>query len=248
MSSHAITRRNFLHSLIASGASGLIFLPVVGSGGVTEPDKLRGDRVGWARLRTPSPWWNRHAGGDTFLTHFLRDHTSLNIEPQWQQADHENLADMCIYPLLFTQEVDSIQSVSGRKNLAEYIDRGGFLIIDSCINVGINPDPDAALARQTHWLSDFLPAAKVAPLPSDHSVFRCHFQFSTGKPPHTFRESERWTKHPLYGIQFGSRLGGVISMSGLQCGWAREREPLEHRRACARMLVNIYVYAMMQGR
>ncbi len=43
------------------------------------------------------------------------------------------------------------------------------------------------------------------------------------------------------------RMVGVISLSGLQCGWDRMISPAGLPEACMRMLVNIYTYAMLQG-
>ena len=66
-------------------------------------DELRGERVGWARLKTPSEYWRRHATGDPVLMRFMRENTSLNIDPTWYVADIEKLDEMCAYPLVFSQ-------------------------------------------------------------------------------------------------------------------------------------------------
>ncbi len=245
-----MTRRNFLHALVVRGASGLVFLPSVCSASVKETDKLRGDRVGWARLRTPSAWWDRHAQGDPIPMKFLRENTTLNIDSAWRAASAEQLDTLTEFPFLFTQEIDSIQSESGRASLAEYLRRGGFVLLDTCINASINPNPDACLQRQIATFTAILPEAKVFPLPATHAIYHCHFQFPEGRPPHTFHENifdARWNQHGLYGVQTGQRLAGVITLSGLQCGWARERVPPGHGDLCMRMLVNIYVYAMLQS-
>ncbi|MEO7297535.1 MAG: DUF4159 domain-containing protein [Verrucomicrobiota bacterium] len=217
-------------------------------------DDLRGDRVGWARLKTPSEWWKRHAEADPVLMKFLRANTSLNLDLKWNEADVENLHDMNCYPFLFSQGVETVASAKGRTNVAEYIRRGGFLLIDACIDDSVTPDPDVFFARQIQWLAESLPEARVLPLPSDHLIYRCYFQISEGKPPHTHtswsqRDDPRWTKHGLYEIKIGSRTAGVITLSGLQCGWARVGSPpaLNHDIACMKMLVNIYIFAMLHG-
>ena len=213
-------------------------------------NNLRGDRVGWARLKTPSPYWNRHADADPALMRFLRDSTSLNIDPTWYNADAENLSQMCAYPFLFSQGIDTLRSSTSKTNLAEYIRRDGFLLIDACINGGVTRDPDVFLAQQMQLLAEILPEARVVMLPVNHNIYRCYFQISDGKPPHTYDNNApdpRWTKHGLYGIQIGSRLAGVITLSGLQCGWAGVPAPPRHNIACMKMLVNIYIYSMMQG-
>lgn len=211
---------------------------------------LRGERVGWARLKTDSPAWFRHATGDPVLMSFLREQTSLNIDPTWYAANVENLLEMCKYPLLFSQGIHVVQSATGRTNLAEYIRRGGFLLIDACINAQITPDPDVFLSQQTQLLSAILPEARVMLLPRNHDVYRAYFTIPDGQPPHTYFKNifdERWHKHGLYGIFVGKRMAGLISLSGLQCGWDRMIAPPGHDVACMKMLVNIYVYAMLQG-
>jgi hypothetical protein len=42
-------------------------------------------------------------------------------------------------------------------------------------------------------------------------------------------------------------VAGVITLSGLQCGWSGQAAPPGHDVLCMRMMVNIYVFAMMQG-
>jgi hypothetical protein len=213
-------------------------------------DELRGERVGWARLKTQSQWWFRHATGDPILMRFLREQTSLNIDPTWYAASVEDLDEMCKYPLLFSQGINVVQSETGRGNIAEYIRRGGFLLVDACINANITPDPDAFLAQHVQLLKVILPEARVARLSPDHDIYHAYFEIPGGQPPHTYFNNnfeERWHKHGLYGIYIGSRMAGLISLSGLQCGWDRMIAPPGHDVACMKMLVNIYVYAMLQS-
>jgi len=213
-------------------------------------DQLRGERIGWARLQTADPHWFRHAGGDSVLMQFLRAHTTLNIDPTWYSANVEGLDEMCGYPLLFSQGIHLVTSTTGRRNLAEYVRRGGFLLIDACINTDINPSPDAFLRNQMVVLARILPEASVVALPSTHPIYNAYFEIPGGRPPHTFMNnvySEQWARHGLYGIMIGERLAGLISVSGLQCGWDRMIAPPGHDVACMRMLVNIYIYAMLHG-
>ena len=87
-------------------------------------------------------------------------------------------------------------------------------------------------------------------LPPSHDVYRCHFEIPNGHPPHTYFTNvydPRKARLGLYGINIGNRLAGIVSMSGLQCGWDHMISPAGHDLDCMRMLVNIYIYAMMQG-
>ena len=165
--------------------AGAVFLPGAAAfGGAL--DKLRGDRVGWARLKTTDPWRMRHADGDPALMSFLREQTTLNIDPKWYSADVEDLSKMCKYPLLFSQSIQVVQDAAGRVNLAEYVRRGGFLLVDACCNRDINADFDVFLQEHIKALAAILPEAQVQPLVASHDIYRYFFQIPNGHPPHTF--------------------------------------------------------------
>jgi len=224
----------------------LLSLPILAQ----DTEALRPEAVGWARLKTPSEFWMRHAGSDPTLMQFLRDNTTLNIDPTWYVADVEKLPQMCAYPLLFSQGIHMLDTPTSKVNLAEYMRRGGFLLIDACCNKGVTPDPDEFLRQQIAMLAEILPEANIVALPSNHDVYTCFFQIPDGRPPHTFYENiydADWDKFGLYGIMIGHRMAGIISLSCLQCGWAGMIAPPGHEIDCMKMLVNIYIWSMMQG-
>jgi hypothetical protein len=248
--SNPITRAHFLKLLLA----GAVFTPSLAAQG-RSLDDLRGDRVGWARLKTSSPHWKRHSGSDPVLMRFFRDETTLNIDPTWYAADANDLAEQCKYPFLFSQAVDVVTELVGRSNIAEYIRRGGFLLIDACHDSSVNTDFDEFLHRQIEFYSTTLSEAQVVSLPATHEIYSCCFQIPDGRPPHTFMGNvydARKARHGLYGVMIGARTAGIISVCGLQCGWDHVTEhaslaPPGTDIACMRMLVNIYIYAMMQS-
>lgn len=245
------------HAGIASSVAAMALMATVLLGSATaanadDGDVLRGDRVGWARLKTHDPdnIWRRHASGDPTLMQFIREQTTLNIDPTWYVADIGNLQEMCRYPLLFSQGLHYVTDERQRANVAEYIRRGGFLIIDVCINADLNPDCDERLASNIAVLTQALPEAKVVKIPPTHDIYHCFFEIPDGVPPHTYFNNvynPKLAKHGLYALMIGSRMAGVISLCGLQCGWDRMIAPPGHDVACMKMLVNIYVYAMTQG-
>jgi hypothetical protein len=236
-----ISRLRFLKMALA----GCLFAPgltLLGS----EVDQLRGDRVGWARLKTPSPSWNRHAGSDPLLMRFFHEQTTLNIDPDWYTADPADLTSLTKYPFIFSQGVAVLVDPVARGNVVEFIRRGGFLMIDGCHDEHVNPNLDEYFSQQLAFFSTMLPEAQVVSLPKTHEVYRCFFQIPDGEPPHMF------TKYGLYGLMIGTRMAGLISLSGLQCAWDvvtehRSPAPPGTEVLCMRMLVNIYIYAMMQG-
>ena len=246
------TRKQFLHLMTVGGTALLAVEPWQGF--ANEAGPLRGERVGWARLKTPSPHWRRHAGSDRTLTRFFHDQTTLNIEPVWYEADAEDLDALCAFPFLFSQDVAAVASQKGRDNFAEFVRRGGFLLVDACHDIRVTPDFDAFLQRQIDFYAAALPEAKIVPLPASHAIYTCFFQIPDGRPPHTFMSNvydARKASHGLYGVMIGARMAGVISLCGWQCGWDHVEYPspsgIGTDVACMRMLVNVYIYAMLQG-
>lgn len=204
----------------------------------------RGGRVGWARIVTSKESWNRHADTDGVLTRFIRSQTSLNIDPTWYAADPAKVEQLCTYPLLFTNNLADVNAAHGR-NLAEYLRRGGFLFIDACINTTVTADPDAFLQQHITLMKTIAPQAVVKELPATHEIYRQYFVMEDA-PPHTFMRNvfnQRWARHGLYGVFAEDRMVGLISVSGLQCGWAGTHTA-KHAEKCMKMAVNIYVYAM----
>ena len=207
----------------------------------------RGGRVGWARLISDDPEWQRHTRSDNNLSDYIKNRTSLNLDPVWHTADPTKLDDLALYPLIFSTGLATIRDASRQKNLSEYLGRGGFLIVDSCINHDVTPDPDVFLADNTAIFRAILPGCVVRAFPPGHELYSCFFNLRE-KPPHTYHDAvydPRWARHPLYGVFTSTgRLAAVLSLSGLQCGWDRMPGPNGHTEQCMQMVVNIYVYAM----
>lgn len=240
-------RRAFLRSACAGLLACAALPPLLARESVPAPAPAhRGGRVGWARLVTPAGHWRRHASSDSTLSEFIREHTTLNMDPEWRSADPADVEDLCRYPFLFSTGLRPIRERAPLANLAEYLRRGGFLLVDSCINRSITPDPDAFLADNTAVFRELLPETRVATLPAGHPVYSCYFQ-TRERPPHTFHDNvfdPAWARHGLYGVFAGERLVSAISLAGLQCGWDRMIAPPGHPEECMRMVVNLYVHAM----
>ena len=205
----------------------------------------RGGRVGWARIITSSTAWRRHAEADPRLTQFIRSQTSLNIDPTWYSADPNSVEQLCNYPLLYTNNLTDVTDATQRRNLQEYLRRGGFILVDACINPTITPDPDLFLERHIALMKIIAPDAEVRRLPPTHDVYRQYFTI-TDTPPHTFMDDvsdQRWSHHGLYGVFENGRMISIITLSGLQCSWSSHPERA-HATTCMQMIVNIYVYAM----
>ena len=207
----------------------------------TVPD-IAGGKVEWARLKTPSPSWNRHASSDHLLLEYIRRSTTLNIDQVWRAADVGDIHQMCAYPFLFCEGLGFVDD-AGRKNLREYLQRGGFLFIDSCIAPEVNRREDEFIALQMDALHDILPDMRTEPIPPDHEVF--HNCFDMDELPNTrIDDKPDWPPEGLTAIYSKNRLVSIMSVSGLQCGWAGIIRNQIHCTNCMKMMINIYVYAI----
>ncbi len=231
-------RRRFIGACVAAWLA-----PVVRAQAPGGNVEYRGGKVEWARLHNPGQYWNRHANADPELLDFIRRNSTLNIDPTWQAASAKTLPGLCNYPFLFTDRVENLDSNEGR-NLAEYLRRGGFLFVDCCCNTGINPSLDGYLVNQIKFLSGILPEARVEPLAESDEVYTVFFKMKR-HPPRIMASNTMMSTRPFpfHGIYRGAHLNGMISMSGLQCGWAHVDTPAIAQESLE-MMTNIYIYAM----
>lgn len=210
-------------------------------------EERRGGHVQWARLKTDYVFWSRHVATEGRLLDYVRENTSLDIDATWAAADLGDLDSLTAYPFLYAEGIQTVRDAKAQGNLREYLLRGGFLLIDSCINPKVNPDPDAFLAGQIRRFSEILPRAVIRPIPAGHEIYRCFFTLR--ELPHSYMKAvfdPRWARHPLYTVQVDDRLVAIISLAGLKCGWSFPDNGLEHQIASMQMLVNIYTHALMR--
>lgn len=222
--------------LILSGC--LLLTPVAAATAIDPP---AGGKVEWARLKTSSPAWARHAKSDSTLLQYIRTSTTLNIDPIWRSADVDELPQLCAYPFLFSDGVSCVDT-RGRQNLHEYIQRGGFLFIDACIAPQVNPRQDIYLEEELAAMRDILPDLRLETIPPNHEIFHNCFDMADGLP-HT-RWTDGWPAVGLTAIYSQNRLVSIISLSGLQCGWDGILDSQVHSANCMKMMINIYTYAI----
>lgn len=190
------------------------------------------------RLQTTGTYWNRHAGADLALTDFLKRSTVLKIEPVSHTVRALSVDDLIVYPFIYCDNVAHLSPFEAA-NLAEYIRRGGFLCIDACQHVEINPSIPNFLHDQIAVLSAQFPGLRTEEFPPSHEIFSVYFKLPHGPP----RRQTTGELHPNYAVYDGERLIGVISLNDLQCGWSNSSGGV-YATECAEMMANIYVYAM----
>lgn len=223
----------------------LFNLVVVGS---LQAQGSRAGKVSWARLKTEYRFWNRHSSAEPVILKFIHDHTNLDIEDTWKAADINHLEQLVTYPFLYSEGIHTVKDPLHLRNLQEYLKRGGFLVIDSCINPEVTENPDVFVRDQIRLLNRLLPGAKTKRLPKDHSVYSIFFTIEGGAP-HSFNDSvydPEWAKHGLYAVFYEDSPVAVVSVSGMKCGWAGFMTWPGHDVLSCQMILNIYIWAMTQ--
>jgi hypothetical protein len=223
------------HLVVLISVAGAIHAATRGDGSLV-------GRVEWARLKTGSPYWNRHSERDVQVLRLMRTETSLEISDTWHSASANSLEELSTHPFIFAESVAPLSDPE-IENVTEYLRRGGFLLIDACVAVSINPDAQKFLDAQVKSLSRKLQGLRVEMLKPNHEVFSIYFKMTKSPPQTRSGTNPGWANgstEPLRGIYLGERMIGVISLSGFQCGFGQNPNPPE----VIRMVTNIYIYAM----
>jgi hypothetical protein len=244
----AITRDQFLKVLAAGGAS---FFGLQAA--ARAADMLTGPPVPWSRLKyvgenNDQEDWHVHPQGDLNLLDSIRGQTTVNIDKKWNVADVSNLDSMTQYPFLFMHgEDEPYLDDTAAKNIREYLQRGGFLFAEDCVNGyghhGSNRNNDYFFTSMATQLPAILPGSTIEKVPFDHPVFHCFHHFDNGLP------HMQGTEHGLWSVTLNGRVVAFISPSDLHCGWVNGDDwffPGATRQAL-QMGINIYLYAMTQN-
>lgn len=201
-------------------------------------------KIEWTRLITHSPYWNRHAERDHNLMTYLSQNTPLTVEPRIEYTSPLSLPSLCRYPFIYAHDLTSLPPEESL-NLAEFIQRGGFLFVDYCGNASINPRPEVFLAAQATVLRRHLPELRVAVVPRSHEVYSIYFKMAHFPPQTRPGDNSHLDGpiNPLQALYMGERMVAIVALNGFQCAWSGVGTP-ENAQECMQMVANIYIYAM----
>ena len=140
------------------------------------------------------------------------------------------------FPLAFTE--------TERENLREYVDRGGFIVMDDH-----NHDIDGEFHKTAHeeLARTFGPDA-LQEIPNDHELYSKFFEFDRG-PPATTHELNGWGDNllhrHLFGVLRGERIGLLYSSKDYTSEWSFRPDTKRFIGVDpTRFGVNLVVYAL----
>jgi hypothetical protein len=236
-----ISRARFFQMLLTTGA---VFLPGAAAlAGAT--DRLRAERVGWARLVTTNPDWKIHSDRDATLAQFIRNNTSLDISKSPCSANPAHLDQLCRHPFIYAKNLRRVGDAAQLANIGEYLRRGGFMCVDPCATEAVNPDMEVFLHDNSALFNRMLPEARIQKLSETHGVYTCYFRLSRADVyTADMGNQARCANYSFYGVWVEERMVAIISMYGLQCGWPQT--PMR-TAGCMKFILNMYMYAMTAG-
>ena len=240
-----LSRRDVLRlAMVAAGAG--IATTLLGTSALQAADEYseadRGSRTYWARLKYQCAGgadWSAHPSGDVAAIRQIRRVTDINMYPNWNVVNIQDLEKMVKYPFIFLHGQQPANLSEGdQKNLTEYMKRGGFLFIDDCVlDPYDNRNSDLLYQSMTVYLKGMLPSAKWELLDNKHEVFHNFYDLTNGIP------HMQGVDNGLTAVYHEDRVVAMLCSSDIHCGWVGffgKGPQLESLK----MIVNIYTYAM----
>jgi len=176
------------------------------------------------------------------LKEAMNKYTKINTELD----DHlilssEKLLQM---PFVFvTTKTDFNLTEIEKRNIRNYFDNGGFILLDNAEPLGDFSRGGASLKQM---LRDTIPNARFSPIPNSHPIYHCFFDFEDG-PPNGAEigvSGNVMSRQRLYleGVWYKGRLAAVYSDKGYIIKWNENT----NNDPQLKMGVNIIVFALTQ--
>lgn len=203
----------------------------------------------WGRVRfdlqeTVADKWDAHPWADTYFLNTLKKCTNINVDVSWREVSLDKIDEMCKFPMLFITAEGAFEFTElHKKNLKEYIARGGFLYADDCVISSTGDHFFKSFRSQMEQLFN----KKMERLPNDHPLYHCLYDLD-GAP---FMQGQNHGGHALFS---GKRISIFLTPGDIHCGWASSYKrsqgqgawfpQKEKEEKAIQMGINMIVYAM----
>ncbi len=146
-------------------------------------------------------------------------------------------------PIIFITSKDRIElTPTERENLKKYIQRGGFLFVET--KAEHQNDPDLTRYNPDHGgggpfrklIKDVVPNARFTSIQNTDPLYHCFFSFKSGPPGAQRSEYSPY----LEGVYYNGRLVAVYSDKGYMSSWSGNND------SYVKLGVNMIVFAMIQ--
>lgn len=135
------------------------------------------------------PWHHDYPDGDTMLPTSLARLTTAYTTPESFQIVDIDSKELFKYPFVYLAEPGYLDlQAADAKNLREYLDRGGFVLVDDFRG---NEQDNSEMENLIVQLKKVYPDRALAPLPASHPIFHSFFDINPSNmlPPYRMYNS-----------------------------------------------------------
>jgi hypothetical protein len=222
--------------------------------------------------------WNVRPGGDANLLRELRSvircrvkpiNRAYDWQPQWAMEGQLNavvtfdeMEYLKKYPFLFMTGENHYKFDDRQKaNLKEYINRGGFLLMDDCV---VGSGGDFFYQSSYELLEQVFGNRAVQQIPLQHEIFHNVYDLGDKGLPYMERQNRIFLpgmrqprqkglpymhgqNHGARGVFIGERLAVFLSSTDIHCGWCDSHGfefGKQNYEKAIQMGINIIMYAI----
>ncbi len=119
------------------------------------------------------PWHHDYPDGDTMLPASLERLTMIDTGPESYQIVDIDSKELFKYPFVYLSEPGYLELLPNDvKNLREYFDRGGFMLMDDFRG---NEFDNSQWENMVEQLKKVFPDREIAPVPTSHEIFHTFY-------------------------------------------------------------------------
>ena len=151
--------------------------------------RLRYHTRPWRGETGEVPWHHDYPDGDTMFPSMLARLTTVQASPESFQIVDVDSKDLFQYPFLYMSEPGYLNLLPGDvKNLREYFDRGGFLLMDDFRG---NSFDNSQWENMVLQMKKLFPDRELKPVPPSHPIFRAFYDVDSANmlPPYRMYNS-----------------------------------------------------------
>ncbi len=180
--------------------------------------------------------WYNDPTEEVNLLNFIRQHTGLDVDPEYQYVDMES-EDFFSYPFLFMTGHGNISlSDADVQRLRTYLENGGFLYADDDYGM------DKSFRREIRRV---FPGQELVELPYSYGLYHCVFDFPNGPPKTHYHDGK---PAQGFGLFYHGRLVVYYTYeSNPSDGWDDpdvHHDPESKRQEALRFGTDIVVWAL----
>jgi hypothetical protein len=135
------------------------------------------------------PWHHDYPDGDSMFPTSLGRLTTTDTTPDSYQIVDIDSKELFLYPFLYMSEPGYLNLLPADvKNLREYFDRGGFMLMDDFRGNEVNNSQWDNMVEQ---IKKVFPDREIAPVPASHAIFHMLYDINPKEmlAPYMMRES-----------------------------------------------------------